>query len=57
MFKISQKQAQEFAISIYSSILPYVNANKAEFEVFLANEITKNKGLTYKKIESEAKRE
>lgn len=42
MFVISQNQAKEIALSIYSDIQSYVNTHRAEYELFLANEQNKN---------------
>ena len=50
MFQISQKQAHGIALSIYSDIQSYVNAHRAEYEMFLANEQKKN---SHKNKESE----
>lgn len=50
MFRISQEQAHGIALSIYSDIQSYINAHRAEYEVFLANEEKKIK--TEKKNDS-----
>ena len=42
MFVISQNQAKEIALLIYSDIQSYVDTHRAEYELFLANEQKKN---------------
>ncbi len=42
MFVISQNQAKEIALSIYSDIQSYINTHRAEYELFLANEQNNN---------------
>lgn len=47
-FKISSKQAKEFAIAIFADIEAYVNEHLEEYEEFLKNEereVSKNDKL------------